>query len=212
MPIESITFIILSAGQPKTRSKLPAPLSLINKTTLIDSQTNTINKMYNFADIVLCTGYKSKDVTSYVHQSNLKIRLVENPNHKETSSVESLRLAINASSKSGLFIIHGDRYFNKNSIEINSDKLFTLPINCKIKDKIGILYQDYLLNNLSYGVSNVSNAWSEMLYIPMEYFEEVRNLVNKSKTNIGLYELVNKINEKNRFYVVENDKAKVKNI
>jgi choline kinase len=203
----------LSAGQPKTRSKLPAPLSLVNKTTLIDSQTNTINKMYNFADIVLCTGYKSKDVTSYVHQSNLKIRLVENHNHKETSSVESLRLAINASSESNLFIIHGDRYFNKYSIDrINSSKLFTFEMNCKIKDKIGILHQNYLLNNLSYGVSNVSNAWSEMFYIPINYFEEVRSLVNYSKTNIGLYELVNIINKKYKFHIVQNDKAKVKNI
>jgi len=195
---KAISFAILSAGQLVNNSRNSIPLYTINKNHLIDLQIEEIKSLNVPVDIVFGIGFDHKKIIDYIQKRKLAVRTIENCNYKSTSSVETLRLILNSMLPCDLFIIHGDRQFRfLNKTDIKEPTIF-IDKHVKNKNSIGVSYQNGLLNNLSYGISN---TWSEIFFLPEYIFDDAKALINKTRVNSNIADFINKINDKTQFKV-----------
>lgn len=197
----SDTFIILSAGIGR-RMKGCEPKSLLvyEGKRIIDHQLPLIKKQSLKADVIVVGGFKFNSLLS------LTCRLVENINYESTNACESLRLGINASIPSNLYIIHGDIIFNKFTISIPDDKTPYIVID---RDghmdakEVGVSHQDGKVLNMSYGLKD---KWCQIAYIPRKHFELVRAKINTINKNTSTYEFINLLLDYIDFEIYENKK------
>lgn len=206
-----LTFIILSAGG--ANKGVPKSLVNIDDFKLIDYQTLLIKKLYPYAEIVLVCGFDSKRVVKYIHSSSVckHVRVVDNSNFKTTSSLHSLKLAVNSIAESNVFVMHGDRILNNEAIQINDPEFPFVVIDRynQRKECVGVAYQDDYLRNMSYGLKS---KWAELFYIPQSVFYSLRDYCNSLKSNANIYELINVINESHQFKTYDNKNAKIKEV
>lgn len=190
--LNKITFIILAAGVNNTRGEnIPKSLiQLSNSQLLIDYQINLIRKIYKNADIIVATGFQSDCIINHIVKKQYDVRVVENIRYTETTSLESLRLSLNASKPSNFIFCHGDCLFNKESIIVRNSSSAYLVANKVNKEnkKIGISQQDGVVRRLSYGLQR---EWAEMCYIPLKYFNTVRDRIKSYKDYHNVFEMVN---------------------
>jgi len=206
-----LTFIILSAGGAS--KGLPKSLINIDDFKLIDYQTSLIKKSYPSAEILLVCGFDSKRVVKYIHSSSVcsHIRVIDNTNFKTTSSLHSLKLAVNSMCESSIFVIHGDRILNNEAIQINDIDVPFVVIdrNNQNKECVGIAYQDDYLRNMSYGLKT---KWAGLFYVPQSIFYPIRDCCNTLKSNSNIYELINMINESHQFRTYDNKNIKIREV
>ena len=97
---------ILSAGIGKRiKSYEPRSLIKIGNKTLIEHQITVLENSFDNPDIILVTGYSTNRI---IRKTKNKVRIVENQIYNETTSSESLRLAINNTTSNSMFFFHGD--------------------------------------------------------------------------------------------------------
>lgn len=186
--MSSPIFIILSAGKPRIRGcNCASPLIPFNGTKLINKQVSVIGEVFKNPKIILVSGYKFDEVKEYVKAKHPKIRLLNNKEHLETSSVDSLKLAMKYCNNRDLFIIHGDRVFSKTSI-IKRKESYTLYYDIDEKNqKMGLSIDDEDdLLNMSYGLDKV---WSEITFLSKRDVSKVKRQIEKK--HYSLPELIN---------------------
>lgn len=188
------TFIILAAGYNKTRGE-PIPKSLIPVTKnrlAIDEQIFEIQKTKRknrSTEIIVVSGFEHKMMLSHIQENYPGLRIINNPNYKNTTSLESLRLAINCCLEGDLYVIHGDRRF-KNVLLTTVDDAPTIVVN-NVRDSpvsVGVAHQKGMMKNLSYGLPN---EWGQIVSYPSSHFSFFRSYVNSSRSHINLFELIN---------------------
>lgn len=189
-------FIILSAGKSKIRhEKLPIPLISVRGECLIDTQIKTIRSSFSDADIALVTGFESDRVVEYVLSKYSDVRIIENPSYKSTSSLSSLRIGINAMLEGDLFVIHGDRLFDSQSLKTETGVSSVLSHKTiKRNHSIGISFNDSEFLNIEYGLPHV---WSEIIYIAKKDYQIFKRAINISKSKTyTIPELIRKVSGK----------------
>lgn len=188
--VNTDTFIILAAGiGRRMKSFDPKSLIMYGRHSVIEHQIKAIRHVSPRGDIILVSGFKSNKVIGAVSG----IRIVENTDYEETGAVESLRLAINSSLESNVYIIHGDVIVNHYCLSIpNKDEphLLVDKNNYMDKLKVGIRSEE---DSAAYLTFNSKNKWGQVAYIPSEYYQYARNLVNKLDKRMSTYEYVNKL-------------------
>lgn len=188
-------FVLLSANRPKIRG-YRGSVSLFQcdrDNLLIDLQIKAIKESYPYADIFLVTGYDANSVISYVSSKFSFVKILENLEYADTSSIHSFRMAVNVIGEdTNVFAIHGDRLFNKKAISVdakNASKVYSHKQE-KISEKIGICYQSSVLKNMSYGLPSI---WSEIVYFAQPDYKKLKSLVNRLKS-LSIYSMCDLIN------------------
>lgn len=199
----SDTFIILGAGVGRRmRNYGCKSLLKYKEKKILDHQIDNIKSFSKNADIIFVGGFEIEKVI----KGNHDCRIIENQLFESTNSVESLRLGINASKISNLFIIHGDIVFTPSALNIPNRNMAFLAKGCEEsidKDKVGISHQEDKVLHLSYGLED---KWSQIVYIPYNHFISVKHQANKTSKKLTTYEFINLLNEDIDFYIYENSK------
>jgi choline kinase len=185
------------------------PLVSVRGDCLIDTQIKTIRDNYEESDILIVAGFLSSDVIEYVLSKYSNIRIVENNQYKNTSSLASLKAGINATLENDTFVIHGDRLFDAASLKINNGQSSILSHKTiKRNRNIGISFADSSLLNIEYGLPCV---WSEMIFIAKkdyQYFKKMTNFSAKSKI-YTIPDLIRRSSDKIKFSTVYDESIEI---
>lgn len=212
---EKETFILLAANKSKIRGQKNS-ISLMNLEfgeRVIDNQLNTIYSTYPNCEIFLATGFDSENVIRYVINKYKNVRIVENLDYKNTSSLHTLRTVINLTLSSGLHIIHADRLFNSRAItpkNKNKSFIYTHKMD-KSNYQMGVCYQNKKLMNMSYGLPSV---WSEILFISRKDYDEVKLAINEIESNgiYSIYEFINRTTDRIEYFVDDDKSIEVEDL
>lgn len=202
------TYIILAAGQNRGTSKTPKSLTVSGGSYLIDNQISTIKQRNQDNEVVVVCGFESKKLIEYLHSHHC-VKIVENLNYKTTTSLESLRLGINVSENNGVVIIHGDRDFNIEAISFDDKHPHIVASNTFEKSAVGFIANGKNLKNMSYGLPN---TWGQIAYFPKNMFSNIRKLLNNTKPQLNIFEMINSLNTENQFLVHSNDAIEINEI
>lgn len=204
------TFIILAAGAGRRMACYgPKCLLQYQNETVLDYQIKTIRNFDLKADIIVVTGFHSRRI---VNKMDARIRIVENVLYNETNSVESLRLAINASVPGNVYIIHGDIIFSPAALSDKNEESWVFVDDCDRieKTEVGVVTAKDAVTNLSYGLSQ---AWGQIAYITYEHFNLTKNILSVIDKNCSTFEFINKMISKGvKFRPHKNNKCVLREI
>lgn len=187
-----LTIIILGADvSPRKKSHGPKSLlSLGTKWNVIETQIDSIKTIFPKADIILVTGFQSQTIIN----KSYPVRIIENPFYEETSEVEQIRLALNATLTSKVLIINGDLAFDAPSLiniaNYHTSILFNETLS-NDNDSIGLIQNNNIAENLSY---SLPVKWLYTFYVEGKELEMLRKFVkNKERSKLLFFEAVNYI-------------------
>jgi choline kinase len=174
---EDMAIAILSAGTGnRIRSYEPRSLLKIGTKCLIEHQINTIGQCFDNPEIINVVGCHAKKVIKKIKG---KLRIVENQLHETSNSSESLRLAFNNTTKENILFMHGDLYFNENTLKnLDYSKSFVIiDTKQQIKDnEVGVTIQDNRATILSYGLPT---KWAQIAFIRGREYRMLKNIFAK---------------------------------
>ena len=105
-----VSIAILSAGiGDRIKSYEPRSMIKIGGKTLIEHQISVISSCFDDPEIIAVLGYNA---TRVIKKLNTHVRVVENQLYQDTNCAESIRLAYHNTIKNNFLFIHGDLYFN----------------------------------------------------------------------------------------------------
>jgi hypothetical protein len=200
MPIKNVASenelaIIILGADVSPRKKSQGAKSLIPlspKWNVIEMQLDAIKTMYPKAEVILITGFQSQQVIN----KKYPLKIIENPFYDETSDVEQIRIALNATLSSKVLIVNGDLAFDAPSLmnieKHGSNVLFT---DEKTLDKddtcIGVVHNNNVVENLVYCTPN---KWLHTLYAEGKELDILRKFIrNKERSKLLLFEAINYI-------------------
>lgn len=177
----SVAIAILSAGiGNRIKSYEPRSLLKIGNKTLIEHQISVINNSFQFPEIVGVFGYSIDKVIKRIRG---QIRIIENQLYQDTNTAESLRLAFNSTTKESLLFLHGDLYFNLDTLQnLDYSKSFLLmDTKNSLNDKeVGVTVCDNKATILSYGLPV---KWCQIAYVTGREYKILRHIFQKFNSN-----------------------------
>lgn len=185
---------ILSAGTgARIKSHEPRSLIKIGTKTLIEHQLSTIRNIFDNPEIIAVVGCKSEKVIKKIRGD---VRIVENQIHDTTNASESIRLAFNNSLKENLLFMHGDLYFNTETLK-NADyaKSFVVIDNKNMisEKEVGLTVCKDAATIFSYGLPT---KWCQMAYIAGKELKILKTIFNKfdhTHKKMLSFEILNKM-------------------
>jgi choline kinase len=171
-----ITVAILSAGVgSRIKSYEPRSLLKIGNKLLIEHQVNTINQCFEFPEIINVIGCHANKV---IKKTRGIARVVENQLHDSSNSSESLRLAVNNTLNENILFMHGDLYFNENTLDVSYDKSFIIvdKTNQIKENEVGATICNNKLSILSYGLPT---KWAQIAYFTAREFKILKSIFQK---------------------------------
>ncbi len=164
---DNLSIIILAASAGKldrfkyNRSLIKFP----DNQSLIYKQIKTIYEAYPRAEVIVVTGFQSKEVTQEINQYVNRVRIVENERFKNTNAFRSAILGMRVCLNPNVIIMHGDLFFNKQTLSEITDGGSALIVDNKGligEDEVGVIVTDNVVTNLSYGLPT---KWGQIAYI-----------------------------------------------
>lgn len=207
---EFITFIILGENHGhRMKSYGPVSLVRVGDKTILEKQIETIKSCFLNYEIIVCAGFESKKITSFVKLNfkNYRIRIVENQVHFNSNCCESARLCINNTMNNKLMIINGGVFMNQEHfrlIKYEDSCIITQDSNSGGNLEVSAISHNNSLESLCLGIKN--NYWAEVLYLPNEntinkFYNIVSNIDFKNKF---MFEAINELSQKSRINVCKN--------
>jgi hypothetical protein len=155
------------------------------------------------------TGYKSEKLIKNISG----VRIVENLNYENLYIAESIRLGINASLKSNIYLIHGDILFSSSFISPPDQDEIYIPVEKQgkfKKDSVGVILSGDQVKNLSYGLPI---KWCQVVCIPSEKYDMFRGVINGVNGVLSSFEVLNHlIGKKINIKYFQSPKGKIKEI
>jgi len=191
---QDIAVAILSAGVgARIKSYEPRSMIKIGDKTLIEHQINTIQQCFKLPEIVTVIGFGADKIIKKIRGS---VRVIENQLYNETNTAESIRLAFNNTVKKNFLFIHGDLYFNEQTLSgLDYSKSFILvdKRNQFSEKEVGVTSHKQTATMLSYGLPT---KWAQIAYMTGKEVEILKKIFNKfdtvSKKNLS-FEVINKM-------------------
>lgn len=213
---ELITVILLSENHGH-RMKSYGPISLIKigTKTLIERQVEAIKSIYNNVEIILCSGFETMKIVSFVKSkfSGMNIRVVENQIHYNSNCCESARLCLNNTMNNKIIFCNGGILLhsqNLNAIDINTNCVLVQDHSYDPNFEIGVVQNNNKLENFALGIKN--KFWSEIFFINGE--KDISNfssiLYNADFKNKFMFEAINEFNKRSYIKVISNPKESIK--
>ena len=191
--VNDTSVAILSAGiGSRIRSHEPRSLIKIGNTTLVEHQISTIESLFNDVEITTVVGCKAPRVIKKLRGS---VRIIENQIHEDTNTSESMRLAFNSSTRTNFLFMHGDLFFNKETLNVDYSKSFIIVDNeGMISDKeVGVTVCDDVASIFSYGLPT---KWCQIVYVTGKELKILKNIFNKfddTHKKMLSFEILNKM-------------------
>jgi len=189
-----MSVIILSAGVGnRIKSNEPRSLLKIGNKTLIEHQIDTINSCISNCEIIGVFGYSIEKIVKKVAE---KLRIVENQMYETTNNSESLRLAVNNTNRKSVLFVHGDLYFNEDTLKnVNFKKSFLLVDTKEMmkQKEIGVTIQNKKATILSY---NLPTKWCQVAFFTGKELKMLKSTLNKlrgSQKKLLSFEIINKL-------------------
>lgn len=194
--MSNITVAILAAGTPK-KMKSGGPISLVktpDNKNLIDDQISKIRYIYRNPKIFVVTGYQHSKVINKFKNENVEI--IYNENFEDTNSADSLSLCLQNNPNQNLLMIHGDMYFNIDTLRYISNIHYTENSAIIYDDrsmmkssKPGILRNNFRLEHMTYFHKE---KWASICFFNNYEYKILKTVdTNKKYT----FEIINQINE-----------------
>tara|TARA_R110000824_G_scaffold9932_18_gene44182 strand:+ start:427 stop:1137 length:711 start_codon:yes stop_codon:yes gene_type:complete len=208
---EDVAIAILSAGNgSRIRSYEPRSLLKIGNEFLIDCQIKIIQQCFHDPEIINVVGCHAKKV---IKKTGGKVRIVENQLHEFSNASESLRLAFNNTTKNNILFMHGDLYFNENTLKnLDYSKSFIIiDTKSQMKDnEVGVTISGSNASIMSYGLPV---KWGQIAYVTGKEYKILKNIFNKYETHDKKklsFELINMIiNTGGKFICHEPDRMSI---
>lgn len=175
------TFIIV-ADTPGYRMKSHGASSLINiqNKKLIDIQIEAIVSNFENSEIILSCGFDVDKVYKYVRNnySSINIRVIENQIFNNSNSCESIRIALNNTNNTRVYIIDGHLLLNQKVFSVRHEKshiYIEQEDYCKNLE-VGVnINEDNIVEHFSYGGYH---KWSEIVYFSnKDYVDSFRKII-----------------------------------
>jgi len=186
--------VVLSAGlSQKMKTREPRSLLKFDGKLLIEKQYSAITSILDVGRFFLVAGYKLDKVAKKT--SDLNIQIIENSRFEETGSAESLRLAAEQIISSNLLFMHGDLFFNKETLDVSySESFIIVDSQGQIADKeVGAIIVDGKLTNLSYGIKS-RFKWCQIAYITGQEYLILKEVLNgRMVAKQTSFEIINEI-------------------
>ena len=210
-----ITFVIL-CDLPGYRMKSYGPSCLleIGKEKLIDHQISIIKSVFNHVEIILCLGFESENIIKYImHQKNKhNIKIIENQLFDKYYSCESLRLALNVTNNSKIFILDGSLLINKDifkNLSFDQNLLFSQQQN----DDFEISFNINEHKDIEYVSFGATTPWSEILYIHSHDIHQLKKILSTGNfKNKFIFEAINELIKQNSCFKPHKTKHNIKKI
>lgn len=191
---DDICVSILSAGAgPRIRSYEPRSLLKIGTKNLIEHQICVLHECFNCPEIITVVGYKSEKLIKKLKNT---CRIVENQIHESSNNSESLRLAFNNTTKNSFMFMHGDLYFNKETL-VNADysrSFIVVDSGGQMNEKeVGVTMVKGNASILSY---DLDVKWGQIAFITGREYTILKNIFNRytaSDKKLLSFEIINKI-------------------
>lgn len=191
---DDICVSILSAGAgPRIRSYEPRSLLKMGSKHLIEHQISTLHECFNYPEIITVVGYKAEKLIKKLKGT---CRIVENQIHESSNNSENIRLAFNNTVKKSFMFMHGDLYFNKETLEgADYSKSFIVVDSCgQLDDKeVGVTIVENKASILSY---DLVTKWGQIAFVTGREYNILKNIFNKyssSDKKMLSFEIINKI-------------------
>lgn len=195
----NLSIILLCAGESKS-DKFKYSRSLIkfdDGQSLIYKQISAIYQIFPKSELIVVTGYDSKNVIKEIQYYTKKTRVVENENYFQTGAFRSAALGIRAACSENVLIIHGDLYLSKGSYETITYGASSLLVdnNNFIDDsEVGVVIHNNQITNLSYGLVD---KWGQVVYLNNKELQIFKDLTfDDNNSRIALFEAINMIIDK----------------
>ena len=104
--------------------------------------------------------------------------MVENQLHDSSNSSESLRLAVNNTLNENILFMHGDLYFNEETLDVSYDKSFIIvdKTNQIKESEVGATICNNKLSIMSYGLPT---KWAQIAYFTARELKILKNIFQK---------------------------------
>ena len=160
-----LSVVIPAAGiGQRMKDKNPKSLIQLPDYTLIEHQIETIWSQFPKAEIIIVTGFSSYKVENAIQ--NYPVRVVYNPIFETTNVAFSIGLGLRATVSNHVLIIHGDLFFNKESIshivDGNSKILVDTAKTFDNREVGFVIDENTKVTNLSYGLPQ---KWAQITYL-----------------------------------------------
>lgn len=204
--IESLISVVFLGENNVHRLKSCGPIPLINVggKTLLERQIDAVKSAFSNFEIVVCCGFESHKVVSYVKNrfSHVDIRIVENQIHYNSNCCESARLCLGNIMNDKIIICNGGVLTSAAqmmSLDFKTPSILTQRSNDGFNLEVGVVQNGGKLENLTYGIKD--NYWSEIFYL-------------NDKDNVEyFYSIISRADYKNRFlFEAINEFAKKKHV
>ena len=179
---ELITCIIM-CDCPGHRMKSYGPPSLMyinNNIRLIDSQIKIIQSFFGNVEIIVCVGFESGKIINHISEchSDKNIRIVENLQHEQTNSCETLRIALNNTWNNKVICIDGNMHIDKTTL-----KKIKMNQNCVVvsgdnkNSEIGVNISG---NNVEFFSFGALHEWQNIFYVSdKSVLQSLKGIVSK---------------------------------
>lgn len=215
--IKGITVVILAAGiSRKMKSYDPRPSIKIYKgETLLDNQIKKIREIYKKPHIVVVTGFQEEKLLKRIKSKD--ITFVRNDEYQDTNSFKSLSLGLECNPNDNALLIHGDIYFNIETLKYISNIHYT-DGSCILYDKKGQMNTNKIgvLSSGSFHLERMGyihpNKWCHIAFFNGFEYRKLIELGRKKEYNKShTFEVINQINENEggRFYAHSPDLMRV---
>jgi len=209
------TFIIL-CDLPGYRMKSYGPCCLleIGREKLIDHQISIIKSVFNNVEIILCLGFESEYTIKYLlHNKNKHhIKIIENQLYDKYYSCESLRLALNITNHSNLFILDGSLLISKDifkNLSFENNLLFSQQQNDDFEISFNV-NENKIIEHISYGATI---PWTEILFINSAHINEFKRILSTGNfKNKFIFEAINELIKHNIEFKPHKTKHNIKKI
>jgi NDP-sugar pyrophosphorylase family protein len=194
--MSKITVAILAAGAPKKMKSYGATslLKVSDSRYLLEDQIAKIKYVYNGAKVVIIVGYENQKITKRVKSRGVDI--IVNEDFDNNNSAYSLCKAAKLSDSHNLLAIHGDIYFNIDTLKYISNVHYSEE-SCILYDtkgqikanKPGIIMCGYKLEHINY---LHKTKWAQIMFFNGREFIALNKIEPGKKYS---FEVINEINE-----------------
>jgi len=163
----SIVLLAENSGH-RMKSYGPMPLLSIGGKTVLEKQIDIIKSCFLDFEILLCCGFESLKIATYVKEtfSNINIRIVENQIYNNSNSCESVRLCLNNTMNDKILIYNMDLMLDPihlRKFDFSTSAVLTQANDNNNNMEIGVTHNFNTLENISIGIK--SDRWTEVSFL-----------------------------------------------
>lgn len=186
-------YVVILASDLAYRAKTYGNPILTNlgNVTLLEHQLSVIRHTYPNAIVSIVVGFQADRVIKY-HSD--KLNIIENVSYETLGKGEDIRLYLNSCWPSRVLFIDGAISFCERTVRLLTEKPSIFTYNSDDERQVGVFIENEKVEHLSYGLPE---KFSGLCYLEGTSLSSLKKIANRDNNRLLLFELLNKMIEKN---------------